>query len=126
MSMTQPQDFDLEEAWLPEDEAERRFILAIMDGTLPHGDLIEVPADDEPAPDAKTRRRGGPSKLQTMTNLRALRESRGLTQRQLGGLAGLSRPAINLYESGKHKPRAMTAMRLADALGVTIFDLTRR
>jgi DNA-binding XRE family transcriptional regulator len=121
--MTDQKNWD--ETWLPKNPDERRAILAIMDGTLPHGDLIEVPAD-EPATDAKTRRRPGPSELQTMTNLRALRESRGLTQRQLAGLAGLSRPAINLYESGKQRTRGMTAMRLADALGVTIFDLTRR
>lgn len=50
------------------------------------------------------------------------RERAGLTQTQLGLLAGLdaavASPRINQYERGKHEPQLKTAKRLAEALGV--------
>lgn len=46
----------------------------------------------------------------------------GLSQAQLGVLAGLepevASPRINQYERGVHEPRSETARRLADALGI--------
>lgn len=50
------------------------------------------------------------------------RERAGLTQMQLGVLAGLNAavasPRINQYERGKHEPQLTTARQLADALGI--------
>ena len=50
------------------------------------------------------------------------RERAGLSQTQLGVLAGLdpavASPRINQYERGKHEPQLKTANRLADVLGV--------
>ena len=51
-----------------------------------------------------------------------VRERAGLSQTQLGLLAGMdpsvASPRINQYERGKHEPQLKTAKQLADALGV--------
>jgi transcriptional regulator with XRE-family HTH domain len=50
------------------------------------------------------------------------RERAGLSQKQLGILAGMdpavASPRINQYERGKHEPQLKTAKQLADALGI--------
>lgn len=50
------------------------------------------------------------------------RERAGLSQTQLGILAGLdpsvASPRINQYERGKHEPQLKTAKKLADVLGI--------
>lgn len=50
------------------------------------------------------------------------RERAGLSQKQLGILAGMdpavASPRINQYERGKHEPQLKTAKQLAEALGV--------
>ncbi len=50
------------------------------------------------------------------------RERSGLSQKELGILAGLdpavASPRINQYERGKHEPKLETAQALADALGI--------
>ena len=56
--------------------------------------------------------------------LKSLRESKNLTQKQLGEQIGISRPTINLWERGKVKPtKPETVEKLANALGVTVKDL---
>jgi transcriptional regulator with XRE-family HTH domain len=54
--------------------------------------------------------------------LREARERRGVSQRQLGILAGIhedsASPRINQYETGRHTPNLLTAERLAKALQV--------
>ena len=54
--------------------------------------------------------------------LKQARLSRGLTQAQLGVLAGMepdvASPRINQYERGVHEPRSATVKQLADALGI--------
>lgn len=50
------------------------------------------------------------------------RERAGLSQKQLGVLAGLdpavASPRINQYERGKHEPQLKTAKQLAQVLGI--------
>lgn len=50
------------------------------------------------------------------------RERAGLSQKQLGLLAGLdpavASPRINQYERGKHEPQLKTAKQLAEVLGI--------
>ncbi len=50
------------------------------------------------------------------------RERAGLSQKQLGVLAGLdpavASPRINQYERGKHEPKLETAKQLAEVLGI--------
>ena len=56
--------------------------------------------------------------------VKSLRESKNLTQKQLGEQIGISRPTINLWERGKIKPKKPeTIEKLANALGVTVKDL---
>lgn len=54
--------------------------------------------------------------------LRQLREMRGLSQKELGVMAGIdpsaASPRINQYERGKHAPNFSVAARLAEVLGV--------
>lgn len=52
-----------------------------------------------------------------------LRAQKGLTQRQLGEMAGVAWSMISKYESGQSKPRLKVLMRLGDALGVSVKDL---
>lgn len=50
------------------------------------------------------------------------RERMGVSQKQLGVLAGMdpqvASPRINQYEKGKHEPQLETAKRLAKVLGI--------
>ncbi len=50
--------------------------------------------------------------------LRARREARGLTQKKLAELAGISEIMIGRYESQHSKPSAKTVVKLAAALDV--------
>jgi transcriptional regulator with XRE-family HTH domain len=58
-----------------------------------------------------------------LTNLRRIRESRYLTQHDLAGLSGVSRPTIARLEAGDTEARFSTLRKLADALGVHPDDL---
>lgn len=46
-------------------------------------------------------------------NIKALRESRGLTQAQLADIVGVSDKAVSTWESGKREPRMGVVERLA-------------
>lgn len=52
--------------------------------------------------------------------LRALREKRGMTQRELADAIGVSRQAIGFYESGEREPDLTTIQKLAHALGTSV------
>lgn len=52
--------------------------------------------------------------------LRQAREARGLSQRQLGKLAGTSQAAICKLESARTNPRIHTLQRMAEAMGYTL------
>jgi molybdate-binding protein/transcriptional regulator with XRE-family HTH domain len=55
--------------------------------------------------------------------LRLARQARGLSQQQLANVAGVSRQAISLWESGENDPSLRTAFALANALGMTVEEL---
>ena len=55
--------------------------------------------------------------------LRLARQARGLSQQQLANVAGVSRQAISLWESGENDPSLRAAFALASALGMTVEDL---
>ena len=57
--------------------------------------------------------------------LRGLRQSGGLTQRELAGLAGVSRGSIYRLENGQRGAYPVTVRKLARALGVSPVELTR-
>ena len=56
--------------------------------------------------------------------LKALRTSRGLSQKQLAEAAGLSQNAISQWESGAREPSWSNVLALANALGVTCQEFT--
>lgn len=51
--------------------------------------------------------------------LKALREERGLNQKELSCAAGLSESSIANYEIGRGMPNAIKVVSLANALGCT-------
>ena len=57
------------------------------------------------------------------TRLRLARRARGLSQQQLADVAGVSRQAVSLWESGESDPSLRAAFALASALGMTIEEL---
>lgn len=57
------------------------------------------------------------------TRARLLRLTAGLTQSELGQLAGVSREAVWAAESGRHDPHVSTLRALAAALGCRVDDL---
>ncbi len=58
-----------------------------------------------------------------MSCLEKLRRERRLTQKQLAALAQISQSAIHYIEKGEKSPTIYTLGRLAEALGVKIYDL---
>jgi transcriptional regulator with XRE-family HTH domain len=59
-----------------------------------------------------------PHKISLGTKLRALREERGLSQRELSTQAGISANAVSLIERDENSPSVATLQSLAQALGV--------
>lgn len=57
-------------------------------------------------------------------NLRGLRARADLTQAQLAERAGVSAASVFQYEDGSAVPGMDKAFRLAEALGVTVDELT--
>jgi molybdopterin molybdotransferase/putative molybdopterin biosynthesis protein len=57
------------------------------------------------------------------TRLRLARQSRGFSQQQLAGMAGVSRQAVSAVEAGHSDPSLRVALALAHALGVTVEEL---
>lgn len=57
--------------------------------------------------------------------LRRMRTTRGLTQRELGQLAGISPNTVLLIETGRRGAYSRTVRKLASALGVAPAALVR-
>lgn len=55
-----------------------------------------------------------------INRLKQLRESHGLSQRQLSRLCGFADVMINRYESGETEPSAQALGKIASALGVSV------
>jgi putative molybdopterin biosynthesis protein len=55
--------------------------------------------------------------------LKLARQARGFSQQQLAGMAGVSRQAVSLLESGLSDPSLRVALALARTLGTTVEDL---
>lgn len=57
--------------------------------------------------------------------LRELRETKGLLQRELAELVGMSQSTVARWEAGDREPTLQTLPQLADVLGTSIDDLVR-
>ena len=55
--------------------------------------------------------------------IRVWREFRALTQQQLAGKAGISKPYLSQLESGKRRGTTEVLKRIAEALDVSLEDL---
>jgi transcriptional regulator with XRE-family HTH domain len=55
--------------------------------------------------------------------IRALRKAKGLTMREVAGLAGISQGQLSRLENGKQGLRSGTLARIAEALGVEPYVL---
>ncbi len=58
--------------------------------------------------------------------LKTLREKRGMSQRTLAQLCGLSRNIIGQYERGEKDPSLKTLLEIADYFGVSVDYLLGR
>lgn len=58
------------------------------------------------------------------SRLSLLLRQRGLSQRDLAGMVGLTPAAISRYVSGERKPKAIIVAKIAKSLGVRPEDLT--
>lgn len=55
--------------------------------------------------------------------IKELRESLGLTTKQLADKSSLSIPQINMVENGEHNPNVITIAKLAQALNYSYDEL---
>lgn len=58
-----------------------------------------------------------------VSHMAPARKAQGLTQQQLGLMAGVSRQTIVEIEAGGYNPSTMLALRLAAALNTTVEEL---
>ena len=54
------------------------------------------------------------------TILKKLREDAGMSQEQLGGILGISKSTIGMYEQGNREPKNAVLVRLAEIFKVTV------
>lgn len=59
----------------------------------------------------------------TPTNLRAIREGKGVSLRALKKISGVAVATLARIEAGDYDPRLSTLRRIANALGVTVAEL---
>ncbi len=71
---------------------------------------------------ALTEQLGG-EKLSVGSNIKRIREGKGLTQPELGEFAGVSTPMICQIERGTRNPSLQVSAEIARALGCTLEEL---
>jgi transcriptional regulator with XRE-family HTH domain len=58
-------------------------------------------------------------------NIRAIREKKGITQKQLADLCDFEKPTMSRIESGGTNITAKTLLKVAKALGVTVAEMVK-
>jgi transcriptional regulator with XRE-family HTH domain len=58
-----------------------------------------------------------------MVALKAVREKRGLSQRELAAAVGISQPAIAQIENGQTQPTLNNLVKIAEVLQVSLCEL---
>ena len=61
--------------------------------------------------------------MTTPTRLRSIRRAKGFTARRLAEEVGISRPHVVRLEAGQCLPNVVTALRIAEALGVDVTEI---
>lgn len=61
-----------------------------------------------------------------MNRIKELREAKGINQKELSELAGVSRPYLCDLEKNRRGAKPETYQRIADALGVPVADLMQK
>lgn len=56
-------------------------------------------------------------------NIKRIRQEKGITQKQLGEILGISQSAVGQFETNKPPQNIKTLKRIADALDVSVSDL---
>ena len=56
-------------------------------------------------------------------NIKKIRKEKGLTQKELGKLCGMSEAQIGQYENGLRNPKMETLKKIANALDISYFEL---
>lgn len=54
------------------------------------------------------------------TNIKTIRQMRGMSQEDLANVMGVTQEYISIYESGKRIPKEKTLQKIADGLGVSV------
>lgn len=62
--------------------------------------------------------------MTTGQKIKKLRQSRNLSQKELGIMSGLSEPAIRNYELGNRTPSAQQLEKIASALNVSVYAIS--
>ena len=60
-----------------------------------------------------------------MTNLKIIREQRGISQAQLAAMLGITQGAVSQWENGTAKPTFDNIKKLAAVLNCTVDDLLK-
>jgi transcriptional regulator with XRE-family HTH domain len=66
-----------------------------------------------------------PNRTNFAYSLKALRQSKGLSQELLSSIAGLDRTYISMLERGKRKPSLETIEKIATALDMKSWELLK-
>lgn len=61
-----------------------------------------------------------------MNRIKELRETKGINQKELSEMAGISRPFLCDLEKNRRGAKPETYQRIADALGVPVADLMKK
>lgn len=66
----------------------------------------------------------GADEMKDLKAIRARRKELGLTQKELGDLVGCNESTISQYESGKRWPQQEMLLKLAEALHMSVSEMT--
>ena len=61
--------------------------------------------------------------IKIANKIKKLRTAKGLSMSQLGKLCGITAQRVNALELGNKIPRLNTLIKVADGLGISIFDI---
>ena len=85
---------------------------------------VQIRTATDPDFAQEMRRQDGEESRRIGRRLRALREDRGLSQREVAGLVGMPAPQLSKIESGTYDMRVSTVQTLLRAMGASFADIS--